>query len=82
MVSTPIDRYKRPDLSPLVRASEALGKVVNKGVVVIYEFATYLGAAEGVCLPILEQLTVLTCFIKEGLADAMGWYVADLSVPH
>ena len=53
-VPTPIDSAKRPDLSPLVGASHAIGKLLSKGDVVIYESTVYPGATEEVCVPILE----------------------------
>jgi UDP-N-acetyl-D-galactosamine dehydrogenase len=54
-VPTPIDRYKRPDLSPLLRASETVGKVLKPGDLVIYESTVYPGATEEDCVPVLEQ---------------------------
>src|SRR5487761_1897105 len=54
-VPTPIDRYKRPDLTPLLRASETVGKVLKPGDVVIYESTVYPGATEEDCVPVLEQ---------------------------
>jgi len=54
-VPTPIDRYKRPDLSPLLRASETVGRVLKPGGVVIYESTVYPGATEEDCVPVLEQ---------------------------
>jgi UDP-N-acetyl-D-glucosamine/UDP-N-acetyl-D-galactosamine dehydrogenase len=54
-VPTPIDRHKRPDLTPLIKASQMLGKVVGKGDVVIYESTVYPGATEEDCIPIIEQ---------------------------
>jgi len=54
-VPTPIDQYKRPDLTPLVRASESVGKVLKKGDVVVYESTVYPGCTEEVCVPILER---------------------------
>ncbi|MDD5036586.1 MAG: Vi polysaccharide biosynthesis UDP-N-acetylglucosamine C-6 dehydrogenase TviB [Methylococcaceae bacterium] len=56
-VPTPIDDHKRPDLTPLVKASESVGKVLNRGDVVIYESTVYPGATEEVCVPILEALS-------------------------
>src|SRR5215831_1270593 len=58
-VPTPIDGYKRPDLSPLVRASESVGKVLGKGALVIYESTVYPGCTEEVCVPILERVSGL-----------------------
>ena len=54
-VPTPIDEYKRPDLRPLIRASESVAKVLKKGDVVIYESTVYPGCTEEVCVPILER---------------------------
>ena len=58
-VPTPIDRHKRPDLTPLVKASELLGTVISDGDVVIYESTVYPGATEEVCAPILEKVSGL-----------------------
>jgi UDP-N-acetyl-D-galactosamine dehydrogenase len=58
-VPTPIDDYKRPDLTPLVRASESVGEVLKKGDVVIYESTVYPGCTEEVCVPILERVSGL-----------------------
>lgn len=54
-VPTPIDVHKKPDLSPLEKASELLGRVLKKGDIVIYESTVYPGATEEVCVPILEK---------------------------
>jgi UDP-N-acetyl-D-glucosamine/UDP-N-acetyl-D-galactosamine dehydrogenase len=54
-VPTPIDNYKRPDLTPLVKASETVGKVLKKGDVVIYESTVYPGCTEEICVPVLEK---------------------------
>ena len=54
-VPTPIDTYKRPDLTPLIRASEAIGSVLKRGDVVIYESTVYPGCTEEICVPILER---------------------------
>ena len=59
-VPTPIDRYKRPDLSPLESASRALGKVLKAGDVAIFESTVYPGATEEVCVPIMESVSGLT----------------------
>ncbi|CAM5274930.1 Vi polysaccharide biosynthesis UDP-N-acetylglucosamine C-6 dehydrogenase TviB [Eoetvoesiella caeni] len=58
-VPTPIDEYKQPDLTPLVRASETLGKVLKRGDIVIYESTVYPGATEEVCVPVLERVSGL-----------------------
>ncbi len=54
-VPTPIDAYKRPDLTPLIKASETVGKVLKKGDVVIYESTVYPGCTEEDCVPVLEK---------------------------
>ncbi|MGX1113383.1 UDP-N-acetyl-D-galactosamine dehydrogenase [Pseudoalteromonas sp. MBR-15] len=59
-VPTPIDEHKQPDLTPLVKASEMLGKVVKKGDIIIYESTVYPGATEEACLPVVEQVSGLT----------------------
>lgn len=59
-VPTPIDEHKRPDLTPLVKASETIGKTLKKGDIVIYESTVYPGATEEDCVPVLEQISGLT----------------------
>ena len=59
-VPTPIDAAKRPDLTPLVKASQALGQVLKRGDVVVYESTVYPGCTEEVCVPILAQASGLT----------------------
>jgi UDP-N-acetyl-D-galactosamine dehydrogenase len=59
-VPTPIDEHKRPDLTPLLRASEAIGKVLKPGDIVIYESTVYPGATEEDCVPVLEKTSGLT----------------------
>lgn len=54
-VPTPIDAAKRPDLTPLIKASEAIGKVIRKGSVVVYESTVYPGATEDICIPVIEK---------------------------
>jgi len=54
-VPTPIDEYKRPDLTPLIKASETVGKVLKKGDIVIYESTVYPGCTEEDCVPVLEK---------------------------
>ncbi len=58
-VPTPIDQHKQPDLTPLVKASAMLAKVINKGDIVIYESTVYPGATEEVCLPEVERHSAL-----------------------
>lgn len=59
-VPTPIDEFKSPDLTPLIKASESVGKVLKKGDIVIYESTVYPGATEEVCVPVLERLSGLS----------------------
>jgi UDP-N-acetyl-D-galactosamine dehydrogenase len=59
-VPTPIDEHKQPDLTPLIKASEMLGKVVKKGDIIIYESTVYPGATEETCLPEVERVSGLT----------------------
>ncbi|MDZ7804381.1 Vi polysaccharide biosynthesis UDP-N-acetylglucosamine C-6 dehydrogenase TviB [Thiohalophilus sp.] len=59
-VPTPIDSHKRPDLTPLLKASETIGKVLKEGDIVIYESTVYPGATEEDCAPILEKHSGLT----------------------
>ena len=56
-VPTPIDKYKRPDLTPLIKASETVGKVMRQGAIVIYESTVYPGATEEECVPVLEKFS-------------------------
>lgn len=58
-VPTPIDEFKQPDLTPLVKASTSIGKVLKKGDVVVYESTVYPGATEETCIPVLEQVSNL-----------------------
>jgi UDP-N-acetyl-D-galactosamine dehydrogenase len=66
-VPTPIDAAKRPDLTPLVKASEAIGRVLQPGDTVIYESTVYPGCTEEVCVPILERVSGL---VFEAAVDA------------
>jgi UDP-N-acetyl-D-galactosamine dehydrogenase len=58
-VPTPIDRFKRPDLGPLIKASETVGKVLKSGDIVIYESTVYPGCTEEDCVPVLEKFSGL-----------------------
>jgi len=58
-VPTPIDEFKRPDLTPLIKASETVGKVISYGDIVIYESTVYPGATEEDCLPVIEKISGL-----------------------
>jgi UDP-N-acetyl-D-glucosamine/UDP-N-acetyl-D-galactosamine dehydrogenase len=59
-VPTPIDKFKAPDLRPLLKATEMLGKVLKKGDIIIYESTVYPGCTEEDCIPILEKESKLT----------------------
>ncbi len=59
-VPTPIDAHKRPDLTPLLKASENLGKIIKRGDIVIYESTVYPGATEEECIPVIERVSGLT----------------------
>ncbi|MEJ6518170.1 Vi polysaccharide biosynthesis UDP-N-acetylglucosamine C-6 dehydrogenase TviB [Shewanella bicestrii] len=58
-VPTPIDEHKQPDLTPLIKASETLGKVIKHGDVIIYESTVYPGATEEECIPVVELVSGL-----------------------
>ncbi|MFN6087489.1 MAG: Vi polysaccharide biosynthesis UDP-N-acetylglucosamine C-6 dehydrogenase TviB [Cyclobacteriaceae bacterium] len=58
-VPTPVDVYKNPDLTPLIKASETVGKVLKKGDIVIYESTVYPGCTEEDCVPVLEKFSGL-----------------------
>ena len=58
-VPTPIDEHRQPDLTPLIKASETIGKVLKKGDIVIYESTVYPGATEEDCVPVLERVSGL-----------------------
>ena len=69
-VPTPVDGANRPDLTPLRKASETVGKALKPGDIVIYESTVYPGATEEVCVPVLEQVSGLT-YIHSGNACAV-----------
>jgi len=58
-VPTPVDKNNRPDLTPLIKASETIGKVLKNGHIVVYESTVYPGATEEVCIPVLEKISGL-----------------------
>src|SRR5687768_3820582 len=58
-VPTPVDKYNRPDLTPLLKASETVGKVLKQGDIVVYESTVYPGATEEECVPVLEKVSGL-----------------------
>src|SRR5690606_6211539 len=56
-VPTPVDKNNRPDLTPLYKASETVGKVLKKGDIVVYESTVYPGVTEEECIPVLEKIS-------------------------
>lgn len=58
-VPTPIDKYKQPDLTPLIQASEMLGAIIKEGDIIIYESTVYPGATEQDCIPVVERVSGL-----------------------
>ncbi len=58
-VPTPIDEFKQPDLTPLIKASQSIGQVLSKDDVVVYESTVYPGATEETCIPVLEEVSGL-----------------------
>ncbi|MFY7815810.1 MAG: NAD(P)-binding domain-containing protein, partial [Chryseobacterium taeanense] len=56
-VPTPVDKHNRPDLTPLYKSSETVGKVLSKGDIVIYESTVYPGVTEEECIPVLEKVS-------------------------
>ncbi|HZK97589.1 MAG TPA: nucleotide sugar dehydrogenase [Prolixibacteraceae bacterium] len=58
-VPTPVDKNNRPDLTPLVKASETVGRVISKGDIVVYESTVYPGATEDDCIPVIERISGL-----------------------
>ena len=58
-VPTPVDKNNRPDLTPLIKASETVGKVISRGDIVVYESTVYPGATEEDCLPVVERVSGL-----------------------
>jgi len=56
-VPTPVDKNNRPDLTPLIKASESIGKVIKKGDIVIYESTVYPGCTEDDCVPVIEKVS-------------------------
>jgi UDP-N-acetyl-D-galactosamine dehydrogenase len=80
-VPTPVDKYNRPDLNPLYKASETVGKVLKKGDVVIYESTVFPGATEDECVPVLEKFSSLkfnTDFLLLKWPSKLTSYIAAL----
>src|SRR5512133_386723 len=68
-VPTPIDGWNRPDLTPMLKASETVGKVLGKGAIIVYESTVFPGVTEEICGPVLEQHSGL----KSGLDFKLGY---------
>ena len=64
-VPTPVDEFKKQNLKTLFKASEMIGKIVNKGDLIIYESSVYPGCIEEECVPILEKFSGLKCLFKK-----------------
>ena len=75
-VPTPIDQYKRPDLTPLMKASEVVGKALNAGDIVIYESTVYPGCTEEDCVPVLEEYSGLK-YISSTMKHALNETVVN-----
>lgn len=73
-VPTPIDEHKRPDLAPLLRASETVGKLLKPGNIVIYESTVYPGATEEDCVPLLSKYSGLGYINSSSISEARGFY--------
>lgn len=58
-VPTPVDEHKHPDLTPLIKASETVGKVIRPGAIVVYESTVYPGCTEEECMPVIEKFSGL-----------------------
>lgn len=60
-VPTPIDKHNKPNLTPLIKASETVGSALKKGSIIVYESTVYPGATEEECVPVLEEFSGLEC---------------------
>ena len=60
-VPTPIDKHNKPNLTPLIKASETVGSALKKGSIIVYESTVYPGATEEACVPVLEKFSGLEC---------------------
>jgi len=78
-VPTPIDNHKRPDLTPLIKASKTIGNIINSGDIVIYESTVYPGATEEVCVPILEQQSGLKYISADNCEQQTGGFFCGYS---
>jgi len=83
-VPTPVDRNKRPDLTPLVLSSTTVGKYMPKNSIIVYESTVYPGVTEDECVPLLEKNSGLEYlrdfrvgYSPKRINDGMGKYVAD-----
>ena len=76
-VPTPVDNSNRPDLTPLIKASETVGKVISQGDVVIYESTVYPGATEEDCIPVVERVSGLKFISSDSLPISQPQASAD-----
>lgn len=60
-IPTPVDEHKKPDLTPVIKASETVGKHMKKGAIIVYESTVYPGTTEEICGPILEKMSGMKC---------------------
>ena len=77
-VPTPIDQYKQPDLTPLIKASEMIGSVIKKGDIVIYESTVYLS----VCFSFPHPLSISVSLSLSSLFLSLSLFILSLSVSH
>src|SRR5665648_758100 len=85
-VPTPVDKNNRPDLTPLVKASETVGRVISKGDIVVYESTVYPGATEDDCIPVIESISGLkynvdffACYIPERINSGDKEHIVEKS---
>jgi len=69
VVATPLDEHNRPELTPLIKASESIGSVLRKGDIVVYESAVYPGAIEEECIPVLKRVSGLKFNVENAQHD-------------
>ena len=78
-VPTPVDKYNRPDLTPLYKASRTAGEILHPGMIIIYESTVYPGCTEEDCVPVLEQYSGLKfnrdffCGYSPDAASTTAW---------
>ena len=80
-VPTPVDKAKRPDLSPLIHASRLIGKNLTAGTIVVYESTVYPGCTEEVCIPVLESESKVR-IVADPFGENEKFDAVVLAVPH